>query len=63
MQFCGLADNSSGADEMVSAGRERGKTIFFDKSEIPLVFKKSMISEMGILTRVWMDYWNFDKKI
>jgi hypothetical protein len=32
---------SSGADEMVSAGRARGKTIFFDKSEIPLVFKKS----------------------
>jgi hypothetical protein len=32
---------SSGADEMVSAGRERGKTIFFDKAEIPLVFKKS----------------------
>jgi len=32
---------SAGADEMVSAGHERGKTIFFDKSEIPLVFKKS----------------------
>ena len=32
---------SSWADEMVSAGRERGKTIFFDKSEIPLGFKKS----------------------
>jgi hypothetical protein len=32
---------SRGADEMVSAGRERGKTIFFDKKEIPLVFKKS----------------------
>jgi hypothetical protein len=32
---------SSGADEMVSAGRERGKTIFYDKSEIPPVFKKS----------------------
>ena len=32
---------SAGADEMVNAGRERGKTIFFDKSEIPLVFKKS----------------------
>jgi hypothetical protein len=32
---------SFGADEMISAGREKGKTIFFDKSEIPLVFKKS----------------------
>jgi hypothetical protein len=32
---------SAGADEMISTGRERGKTIFFDKSEIPLVFKKS----------------------
>jgi hypothetical protein len=32
---------SAGADEMVSAGRERGKTIFFDKAEIPHVFKKS----------------------
>jgi hypothetical protein len=32
---------SAGADEMISAGRERGKTIFFDKKEIPLVFKKS----------------------
>ncbi len=31
---------SFGADEMVSTGRELGKTIFFDKSEIPLVFKK-----------------------
>jgi len=28
---------SSGADEMVSTGRDRGKTIFFDKSEIPRV--------------------------
>jgi len=32
---------SAGADEMVSAGLKKGKTIFFDKSEIPLVFKKS----------------------
>lgn len=32
---------STGADEMVSAGRERGKTIFFDKSEIPIVVKTS----------------------
>jgi hypothetical protein len=32
---------SSGADEMVNVGRERGKTIFFDKSEIPRVFKDS----------------------
>jgi hypothetical protein len=32
---------SLGADEMVSTGREKGKAIFFDKSEISVVFKKS----------------------
>jgi hypothetical protein len=32
---------SAGADEMISAGREKGKTIFFDMSEIPLVYKES----------------------
>jgi DNA-binding cell septation regulator SpoVG len=36
-----IGGQSSGADEMISAGRERGKTIFFDKSEIPRVFKES----------------------
>ena len=35
-----IGGNSAGADEMVRAGRERGKTIF-GLSEIPIVFKKS----------------------
>jgi hypothetical protein len=33
--------NVKAMTDMVSAGRERGNTIFFDKFEIPLVFKKS----------------------
>ncbi len=28
---------SKGADEMVTAGRERSKLIFFDKTEVPVV--------------------------
>lgn len=35
-----IGGTSSGADEMVSTGRERGKTIFFDKSEIPRIVQE-----------------------
>ena len=35
-----IGGNSSGADEMVSVGRQKNKLIFLDKSEIPNIGKQ-----------------------
>jgi len=32
-----IGGTSKGADDMVTAGKEKGKLIFFDKDEVPLV--------------------------